>query len=74
MLNNHTKSVPVRVWRESDNEDRGSLVIFKGTKAKKGVNAQQFLLGCAALGLRHGDQASMGANGVMYKYKFNKCM
>ena len=59
MLNNHTKSVPVRVWRESDNEDRGSLVIFKGSKAKKRVNTQQFLLGSAALELRHGDQASM---------------
>ena len=50
------------------------IEVFKGSKAKKRVNAQQFLLGSAALGLRHGDQASMGVNGVMYKYKFNKCM
>ena len=74
MLNNHTKSVPVRVWRESDNEDRGSLVVFKGSKAKKGVNTQQFLLGSAALGLRHGNQASMGVDGVMYMYEFDRCM
>ena len=44
MLNYHTKSVPVRVWRESDNEDRGSLVVFKGSKAKKGGTLNSFCL------------------------------
>ena len=50
------------------------IEVFKGSKAKKRVNALQFLLGSAALGLRHGDQASMGVDGVMYMYEFDRCM